>query len=168
MLSCSQDWDRHQELWKSKRLLFFIFRNRGHCPQSSKEKDQSETYIIHPWINVYQCIHLRVMQWSTKRYIKIVIEFCNSTLWSGVWYIYVPDMMTSSNGNIFCVTLALSAGNSPVTGEFPSRRSMARSFDVFFDLRLNKRLINNREAGDLRRHRAHYDVTVMENWTCQS
>ena len=22
--------------------------------------------------------------------------------------------------------------------------------------------VNNREAGDLRRHRAHYDVTVME------
>ena len=27
-----------------------------------------------------------------------------------------------------------------VTGEFPSQRSLTRSFDVFFDLRLNKRL----------------------------
>ena len=26
---------------------------------------------------------------------------------------------------------------------------------------LNKRFVNNREAGDLRRHRVHYDVTVM-------
>ena len=25
-------------------------------------------------------------------------------------------------------------------------------------------LANNRETGDLRRHRAHYDVTVMKNW----
>ena len=32
------------------------------------------------------------------------------------------------------------AGNSPVTGEFPSQRQVTRSFDVFFDLRLNKRL----------------------------
>ena len=24
--------------------------------------------------------------------------------------------------------------------------------------------VSNREAGDLRRHRAHYDVTVMQNW----
>ena len=32
---------------------------------------------------------------------------------------------------------------------------------VFFDLRLNKRLSKNREVGDLRRHHAHYDVTVM-------
>ena len=37
--------------------------------------------------------------------------------------------------------LALCAGNSPVTGEFPSQRPVTRSFDVVFDLRLNKRLI---------------------------
>ena len=36
--------------------------------------------------------------------------------------------------------LALCAGNSPVTGEFPAKRPVTRSFDVFFDLRLNKRL----------------------------
>ena len=36
--------------------------------------------------------------------------------------------------------LALCAGNSPVTGAFPSLRPVTRSFDVFFDLRLNKRL----------------------------
>ena len=36
--------------------------------------------------------------------------------------------------------LALSAGNSPVTGEFPPQRPVTRRFDVLFDLRLNKRL----------------------------
>ena len=36
--------------------------------------------------------------------------------------------------------LALCAGNSPVPGEFPSQRPVTRSFDVLFDLRLNKRL----------------------------
>ena len=47
--------------------------------------------------------------------------------WTGRWpYSF---MMTSSNGNIF-----------RVTGEFPTQRPMARSFGVFFDLRLNKRL----------------------------
>ena len=40
----------------------------------------------------------------------------------------------------FSALLALCAGNSPVTGEFPKQRPMTRSFDVFFDLRLNKRL----------------------------
>ena len=32
------------------------------------------------------------------------------------------------------------AGNSSVTGEFPAQRPVTRSFDVFFDRRLNKRL----------------------------
>ena len=70
------------------------------------------------------------------------------------------SMMTSSNG-IFSVLLALCEGNSPVTGEFPSQRPVTRSFDVFFDLRLNKSRVNNREAGDLRCPRFHYDVIVM-------
>ena len=43
-------------------------------------------------------------------------------------------MMTSSNGNIFRVT-------GPLCGEFTGDRwPMTRSFDVFFDLRLNKPL----------------------------
>ena len=41
---------------------------------------------------------------------------------------------------IFSTLLALCAGNSLVVGEFPSKRPVARSFDVFFDLCLNKRL----------------------------
>ena len=45
-------------------------------------------------------------------------------------------MMTSSNRNIFC--LAIYAGNPPAPGEFPAQRPVTRSFDVFFDLRLNK------------------------------
>ena len=40
----------------------------------------------------------------------------------------------------FSALLALCAGNSPVPGEFPAQRPVTRSFDVFFDLRLNKRL----------------------------
>ena len=36
--------------------------------------------------------------------------------------------------------LAICAGNSPVTGEFPAQRPETRSFDVFFNLHLNKRL----------------------------
>ena len=40
----------------------------------------------------------------------------------------------------FSAPLAICAGNSPVTGEFPAQRPMTWSFDVFFDLRMNKRL----------------------------
>ena len=40
----------------------------------------------------------------------------------------------------FSALLAICAGNSPVPGEFPAQRPVTQSFDVFFDLRLNKRL----------------------------
>ena len=48
-------------------------------------------------------------------------------------------MMTSSNGNIFRVTGHL---YGEFTGHWwiPARRPVTRSFDVFFDLHLNKRL----------------------------
>ena len=49
------------------------------------------------------------------------------------------DMMTSSNGNVFRVTGPL-CGEFTGPGEFPTQRPVTRSFDVFFDLRLNKRL----------------------------
>ena len=56
-------------------------------------------------------------------------------------------MMTSSNGNIFRVT-------GPLCGEFTGHC-----------IRINAS-VNNRDAGDLRRHRAHYDVIVMVSMLC--
>ena len=72
--------------------------------------------------------------------------------------------MTSSNGSIFRVT-ALCAGSSPVAGEFPSQRPVTRSFDVFSDLRMNKRL-NKRSRG----HRAHREaiVPIITNIFCDN
>ena len=40
----------------------------------------------------------------------------------------------------FSALLALCEGNLPVTGGFPSQRPVTQSFDIFFDLRQNKRL----------------------------
>ena len=61
----------------------------------------------------------------------------------------------------FSALLAICAGNSPIPGEFLAQRPVTRSFDVFFDLHVINGWVNNGEAGDLRRYRAHYDVTVM-------
>ena len=64
-------------------------------------------------------------------------------------------MMTSSNENIFRVT-------GHLCGEFTGHRWTPRTkasdaeLDFFLDL------VNNRETGDLRRFRAHYDVTVVK------
>ena len=53
----------------------------------------------------------------------------------------VPETITwwRHQMETFSTLLALCAGNSPVTGEFPSQRPVTQSFDVFFDLHLNKR-----------------------------
>ena len=51
------------------------------------------------------------------------------------WYTWWPHQMET-----FSALLAICAGNSPVTGEFRAQRPVTRNFDVFFDLRLNKRL----------------------------
>ena len=40
----------------------------------------------------------------------------------------------------FSALLAICSGNSPVRGEFPTQMAVTQSFDVSFDLHLNKRL----------------------------
>ena len=49
---------------------------------------------------------------------------------------YESDSRWRHQMETFSALLALCEGNSPVTGEFPSQRPVTRSFDVFFDLRL--------------------------------
>ena len=61
----------------------------------------------------------------------------------------------------FSALLAIYAGNSPVPGEFPAQRPVTRSFDIFLIWVWMNWWVNKREAGDLRRHCAHYDTTVM-------
>ena len=52
----------------------------------------------------------------------------------------------------FSALLAICVGNSPVTGEFPEQSPVMGSFDVFFDLGLNKRLST------------HYTVVRLVIW----
>ena len=65
-------------------------------------------------------------------------------------------MMTSSYGNIFRVT-------GPLCGEFTGHRWIppTNASDAELYCFINKPLRKNREAGDLRRHRGYYDVTVI-------
>ena len=68
----------------------------------------------------------------------------------------------------FSALLAICAGNSPVHGEFPAQRPVTRSFDVFFDLRPNKRLSkqswgwwSETPSSSLWRHRNGLKVKTM-------
>ena len=53
---------------------------------------------------------------------------------------YFPQSWWRHQMETFSALLAICAWNSSAPGEFPSQRPVTRSFDVFFDLRLNKRL----------------------------
>ena len=63
------------------------------------------------------------------------IRFCShescSQVFATIWWRHQMET--------FSALLAICAGNSPVPGEFPAQRPVTRSFDVFCDLRQNKR-----------------------------
>ena len=46
----------------------------------------------------------------------------------------------TSQMETFSALLAICAGNSAISGDFPAQRPVTRSFDIFLDLRLIKRL----------------------------
>ena len=108
-------------------------------------------------------------QYNGKLHSGTILEQYPITIIIGYWWAVVPPVngyftviifftMTSSNWDIFRVT-GLCEGNSPVTDEFPSQRLVTWRFDVFFAW--TNGWVNNRDAGDLRCHRTHYDVTVV-------
>ena len=75
------------------------------------------------------------------------------TTWFLVDINWLMAMMTSSNGNIF-----RSPVNSPHKGQWRG----ALMFSLIC-VSINS-WVNNRQAGDLRRYHAHYDVNVMLCW----
>ena len=68
-------------------------------------------------------------------YAMMMIWFWNVSQWLTLFVSWWRHQMET-----FSALLAICAGNSPVPGEFPTQRPVTRSFDVYFDLRPNKRL----------------------------
>ena len=58
--------------------------------------------------------------------------------WHGIKGVSISSSWWGHQMDTFSALLALCAGKSPVTGEFPTQRPVTRSFDAFFDLRLNQ------------------------------
>ena len=67
-------------------------------------------------------------------YLRSFVIFANILQVSLSWWRHQMEAFSAS--------LALYAGNSPVSVEFRSQRLVTRSFDVLFDPRFNKRLSN--------------------------
>ena len=68
----------------------------------------------------------------------MVFKIICATEWYPLFIYYSYDDVIKRRH--FPALLVICAGNSPVPSEFPARRPVTRSFDVFFDLRLNTRL----------------------------
>ena len=70
------------------------------------------------------------------------------------------NMVTSPNGNI-SASLALCEGNPLAIGGFPPQKPVTRSLMFSLICTWTNGWVNNRNAGDLRRHRDHYNVAIM-------
>ena len=109
----------------------------------------------------------------------------NNNIWEILLY-SPPFVVLTYHDDVISALLAICAGNSPVPGEFPAQRPLTPNFDVSlicarkyfpaqrpltpnFDVSLicarKYCKLNNREAGDLRRHRTHYGVIVMKAYS---
>ena len=102
-------------------------------------------------------------EWGYK-----LIEICTTTMESPHRRHTVATPLRCScwrhETDTFSALLGLCAGNSPVNGEFPSPplKGQSRGASMFYAW--TNGWVNNRDAGDLRRNRAHYDVIVMCHW----
>ena len=97
--------------------------------------------VINIMINncTYQGVQIKLM-WPITNYLFLA--------WIWAWFyrltLQMPGRISTAwwrhQMEIFSALLAICAGNSPVTGEFPTHRPVTQRFDSSFDLRLNKRL----------------------------
>ena len=108
-----------------------------------------------------------VSMWYGKSRNAVGIYFWKALSWFNSVLVMSLTIMTSSNRNIFRVT-------GPLCGKFigprwsPPRKGQWRGALMFslICVWING-WVNNREAGDWRRNRVHYDVTVMRIGACR-
>ena len=148
---------RHVALLCYKLLRGTVFR------RNNKQKSTHVWYTNLKWTQISSIqkvwnfeyhAHLRSSTGVVKCYRKNMFNFVSKLLimtsWQGdafgtadslwAWISHPKGQSWWRHQMEFSALLALCAGNSPVTGEFPARMPVTWSFDVFFHLRLNKRL----------------------------
>ena len=97
------------------------------------------------WIHQSMVNSLHKDQWHGTLMFSLICTWTNvsgnnwdTSGWRRHCAHYDVTLMYTSHWNYISHHKVYCAGNSPVNGEFPSQRPLTRSFDVFFDLRLNK------------------------------
>ena len=157
--------------WKWRPRLYITPREYLRIPTSSGCKPREKS---NGWKRKFMIISILY---------QIFISISHVTWWPKAllvmkhminWWTVITSffMMTSSNGNIFRVTGSL-CGEFTGPCECPTQRPVTRSFDVFFDLRLNKRLSKQpwgwwfeTLSWSLWRHRNV--VATLYTWRCET
>ena len=116
-------------------MIIALFHITWYCIQhfSNWHKIKKQNLYSHPWVSYGVCVVSNLLQIdhnvTAPHYCNIAAD-CRQ--WISSWRHHPMET--------FSALLALCVGNSPVIDEFPSQRPVTQSFDVFFDLGLNKRL----------------------------
>ena len=125
---------------------------------------------------IYTGISLRATQaliWTTRcSWLPMGLQPCMPASWmvsicltcQRSWWRHQMETISASwwrhQMETISALLAFSAVNSPVTGEFTSQRASDAELWCFLICAWIKSA-NNGDDGEIRRHRAHYDVTIM-------
>ena len=104
---------------------------------------------------ILQCRRLISNRGHFFEYLQIITVFEHAVMYNikASWWCHQMETFTA--------LLALCAGNSSVTGEFPLQRPVTQSCDIFLICAWINAWVNSSEAGDLRRNRAHFYVIVL-------
>ena len=116
----------------------------------------------HKWVTALQWVNVSKTQWSycVIKWNALQINYhficsCASDIAERYESWWRHQMET------FSALLALFAGNSPVPVNSPHKGQWRGALMFSFVCAWINDWVNNREAGDLRCHRGHYDVNVM-------
>ena len=83
-----------------------------------------------------------------------------------IWILFNFSPWWRHQMETFSAILAICVGSSPVPVNSPHKGQWRGALMFSLICVWINEWINNRKAGDLRRHRGHYDVTAMLNWGC--
>ena len=140
---------RSRPIWKFSLLCIFVFQ----VHESMRVQNSSRIRMIIESPIKSAKMEMVKMKTSSARSRNMIFTDDICHMFNGLVYVtvksrfnlkfYLPCKFYSwwrHQMETFSALLAICAGNSPVSGEFPAQRPVTPSFDIFFDLRLNKRL----------------------------
>ena len=114
-------WLIRRRLWCMFLMILWIIK----ADISVNDKDETQHGEPNPPLRMCHCKTAMAVAPHT-------LAAFSSTRWWKSWWRHQMET--------FSALLAICAGNSPVSGEFATQMPVTRSFDIFFDLRLNKLL----------------------------